>query len=501
MGERVASKQNYIYTISTWRTKRGGRSWQTMTGSADGIGWALEVLLLAERELLLFAGCWIAVGLADELAVDLVWFWLRLTGRAATRRLPAGYGTAPLAGPIAVLIPAYAESAVIGVTVRHLLATWRQPQLRLYIGCYRNDPATLLAAAQAGGGDPRLRIVLVAAEGPTTKADCLNRLFLALAGDEVRCGQRFRGVVLQDAEDMVHPAALEAIDTALGAVDFVQLPVRPAFSAGAGWISGHYADEFAESHAKTMVVRNALGLSLPAAGVGCGIARDALDRLAQQRGPQAADGPFCAEALTEDYELGIALSQTGRGGAFLRLRAADGSLVATSSCFPAVLTAAVRQKTRWIHGIAFQGWDRLGWSRHPLEVWMALRDRRGPLTALVLAAAYVLLALDAVLILGELAGLAPALLLSPAHKVLLGLGLGGLAWRAVMKVLFVGREYGMAEGLRAVLRIPVGNVIAIMAGRRAIMAYVRSMAGQPVQWDKTQHLDHPAAASLSKAAA
>jgi adsorption protein B len=472
-----------------------------MTGSAGEIGWALEALLLAERELLLFAGFWIAVGLIDELAVDLWWFWLKLTGRARTRTLPADFGTAPLAGPLAVFIPAYAESKVIGVTIQHLLRTWPQEALRLYVGCYRNDPATLSAAIAAAQGDVRLRLVLLDAAGPTTKADCLNRLYAALEADEARSGRRFRGMILHDAEDMVHPAALQAIDAALAAVDFVQMPVRPVVGEGNRWIAGHYADEFTESHAKAMVVRSALGGALPAAGVGCGLSRIALDRLVAAQRSQSLPGPFSPEALTEDYEFGLALSKAGRGSAFLRLRAADGSLVATASCFPGTLATAVRQKARWIHGIAFQCWDRLGWSARPLEIWMALRDRRGPLTALVLAAAYALLALDALLVLAHFADLVPSLPLTPAHRLLLALGLAGLAWRALFKFLFVGHEYDWVEGLHAVLRIPVANVIAIMAGRRAMLGYIRSLAGQPVAWDKTEHLAHPAAASLRAAAA
>lgn len=472
-----------------------------MTGSGSEIGWLLEAVLLAERELLLFAGFWIAVGLIDELAIDLTWLWLKLTGQIRTRNLPPGYGQAPLAGPMAVFIPAYAESPVIGITIHHLLRTWQQDALRIYVGCYRNDPATLAAASAAAKGDARLRVVMLDAPGPTTKADCLNRLYAALELDEVRNGWRFRGVILQDAEDMVHPAALQAIDAALGAVDFVQLPVRPAIATGNSWVSGHYADEFTESHAKAMVVRNALGVSLPAAGVGCGLSRAALDRLiAGQRG-RGHCGPFAPEALTEDYELGLILSRSGRGSAFLRLRDNDGNLVATRSCFPATLATSVRQKTRWIHGIAFQGWDRLGWSANPLEFWMALRDRRGPLTALVLTAAYALLALDAVLVLSTWAGLIRGVPLSHAHELLLTFGLAGLAWRALLKFMFIGHEYGWAEGLRAVLRIPVANVIAIMAGRRAVSAYIRSLAGEPVGWDKTEHLAHPAAPALREAGA
>jgi len=464
-----------------------------MAGAETGIAAVLNWLSLAERELLLFAGFWMTVGLLDEFAVDMAWLWSKLTGRARTLHLPRGYGAQPLTGPAAVMIPAFQEGSVIGTTVAHMLAAWPQRELVVYVGCYRNDPATLAAAMEGAAQDPRLRIVVHGTNGPTTKADCLNRLYRALCDDEARRGRRFRTVVLHDAEDMVHPAALQAIDAAIAGHDFVQLPVRPVIQPESRWIAAHYADEFVESHAKAMVVRNVLGAAIPAAGVGCGFAREALAGLDRERRREGALGPFAPECLTEDYELGIALSREGHRGAFLRLRDADGELVGTSSCFPARLDAAVRQKTRWIHGIAFQSWDRMGWDLKPLELWMAIRDRRGPLTALVLAAAYLLLLIDGVLAVAGWLGYPTTLVTSPAARWLLGIGLAGVVWRAAWRATFTGREYGLAEGLRAVLRIPLANVIAIMAGRRALLAYFRSLRSGKVAWDKTAHDAHPAA--------
>lgn len=459
----------------------------------DWIRQLLTALAMCERELLIFAAFWFVVGLLDEMAIDGTWLWLRLTGQARTQRLPQGFGGDPLTGPLAVLIPAYREAGVIGTTIAHVLAVWPQRELRLYVGCYGNDSTTLAAAMVGVGADPRVRLVVHGVAGPTTKADCLNRLYRAMCEDERRAGQRFRGVVLQDAEDMVHPAALQAIDAALGAVDFVQLPVRPAIQADSRWIAGHYADEFTESHAKALVVRNALGAPLPAAGVGCGLSRAAMQRLAERRMGEGGAGPFAPECLTEDYELGIELSREGRGSAFLRLRDAQGVLVATSSYFPATLGTAVRQKTRWVHGIAFQGWDRLGWTFHPVELWMAVRDRRGPLTALVLGAAYLLLAIDGLLMLAHwgLGGDASLPWSGPVRTMLVISSIG-FVWRAGSRALFTGREYGVAEALLAVVRIPVGNVIAIMAGRRALVAYLRTLQGGQVVWDKTEHSAHPA---------
>ena len=468
-----------------------------MVGAATGAWTALDWLLLAERELLAFAAFWFCVGLLDELAIDFAWLGLKLTGKARTARLPVGYGAEPLSGAAAVLIPAFRESQVIGATIAHMLSVWPQRELTIYVGCYRNDPATLAAAMAAASADPRVRLVTLAAAGPTTKADCLNRLYRALAADEARQARRFASIVLHDGEDMVHPCALQAIDAALMLRDFVQLPVRPEPQEHSRWIAGHYSDEFAESHTKGLVVRGALGGALPAAGVGCGFSRAALGELAARRAAEGEAGPFAPECLTEDYELGLIMSREGRGSAFLRLRDDAGALVATRSYFPNRLDAAVRQKTRWVHGIAFQGWDRMGWSLHPVDIWMALRDRRGPLTALVLASAYVLLLLDAVLLVLHMLGKVDLPTLSPALRLMLLASFAGFVWRAGSRALFTTREYGWREGLISVLRIPVANVIAIMAGQRALAAYFRSLQDGKVVWDKTVHERHPATAALA----
>jgi bacteriophage N4 adsorption protein B len=452
----------------------------------------LDCLWLVERELLLFASFWFVVGAIDEAVVDGVWAWLRLTRRLRERRLTRAFEARPLAGRAAVLVAAWQEERVIGAMIAHTCRAWPQQDLTLYVGCYANDPATLSAALAGAAGDPRVRIIEVDAQGPTTKADCLNRLYAALCIDEARGGVRFRSVILHDAEDMVHPAGLAAIDEGLDRYEFIQLPVRPEPQPASPWIAGHYTDEFTEAHAKLMVVRDALGAAIPAAGVGCGFSRELLARFAAARGAAAAAGPFAAECLTEDYELGMLVHRLGGKSRFLRLRDAEGDLVATRAYFPADLEAAVRQKARWIHGIALQGWDRLGWTRRPLDVWMTVRDRHGPLVAGVLAAAYLLVFVELVLAGGRLLGWHAPAPYSPLLMAMLSISFAAFVWRATWRFFFTAREYGLAEGIRAVLRIPVGNVIAILAGRRALFAYVRTLRGGAVRWDKTRHTTHPA---------
>lgn len=439
---------------------------------------ALDFLL---RETAYFAAAGFLLLGASDLALDLVWI-----ARSLKRRLARG-GAAPetlldlpapaQAGPLAIFVPAWDEAGVIGRMLRHALATFEHPDYRLYVGCYPNDPATIAEVRTVR--DPRLRLVLGPAPGPTTKADCLNRLWEAMQTDETAAGIRFKAVVLHDAEDVVHSAELRLFDALVERHDLVQIPVLPLIDARSRWIAGSYADEFAEAHGKGLVVRGAIGAAIPAAGVGCAIARDALDRLAVRHGT-----PFDADSLTEDYELGLRLRLAGGRAAFVRLPAGPGrKVVAVREYFPTTLVAAVGQKARWMRGIALSGWERLGWSGGLAERWMRMRDRQSVLAALVLAAGYAALTLWTLRTAGSLAAGLPPVSIPAPLQALLALNGGLLVWRLAMRFGFVAHAYGWREGLRSIPRAVAGNLIAILAARQAVMHYRAARGG----WDKTLH--------------
>ena len=127
---------------------------------------------------------------------------------------------------------------------------------------------------------------------------------------------------------------------------------------------------------------------------------------------------------------------------------------------------------------------------------MRARDRRGPFTALVLLVGYVLLGLTILLWIAQAAELGPDLTISPTVATLIIVNLMAFLWRAALRFGFTAQTHGWAEGIRAVLRIPVTNVVAIMAGRRAITAYAGSLFGRRVVWDKTPHFAHPASRAI-----
>jgi bacteriophage N4 adsorption protein B len=458
--------------------------------------WPIDLwhwLALCQHELLLFAAVFFLIGALDDVLVDGIYLWLKARGKLVTRRRNRAALTArPLSEPGAVFIPAWSEASVIGETLRHLSKSWQQRDLRIYIGCYRNDPATIAAVIAAAHADPRVRVVVHDRDGPTTKADCLNRLYQAMCADEQRTGRPFGMVVFHDAEDVVDPAALGLLDEAIaGGANFVQLPVEPMVQRAGSWLNrqlgSHYCEEFAEAHGKGLVVRDALGAAVPGAGVGCAVARPTLRRLAASQ-PGAV--PFAADSLTEDYELGLEIGAAGGLCRFIRERGDDGRLIATRAYFPARLDHVVGQKTRWIHGIALQGWDRIGWGGSLIESWMRARDRRGPFAALVLLTGYALIVLTALGAVAILAGVIEPRPLSPLLKGLLMANLVAFAWRVVWRFAFTTSSYGCAEGVRAVLRIPLANVVAIMAGRRAMMAYMRNLQGSALVWHKTPHVSY-----------
>ena len=443
------------------------------------VGWLLARFA---RELGLFAAIGLVIGGLDDLFVDLLWvgrtLWRRIAVYSRYPRATVVSLTPPVApGRIAIFVPAWAESAVIEQMLRTAVANIRHPDYLIYVGTYPNDPET--AAAVRAVEDPRIRLVGGVRPGPTTKAECLNRVWQAMLVDEKTSGTPVKAIVLHDAEDVVHPLEVTLYDNMIERFDLVQIPVVPLIGGEtrrARMIAATYADEFAEAHGKMLMLREAVGAAVPSAGVGCAIARAMMMRIADANGGE----PFDAASLTEDYELGLRVRGMGGRGAFVSIPAGpDEPPVAVRAHFPETLKEAVRQKTRWITGIALAGWDRLRWQGGFAERWMRLRDRRVPAAALILAAAY----LSAVPVLicwlfGVPIDWPPAMI--PLTWATTGL----LGWRLGVRAALVWRIYGWREAALSVPRVFVANVIEMMAATRALLAYV---PGELPIWDKTRH--------------
>jgi bacteriophage N4 adsorption protein B len=444
-------------------------------------------LLLTARELAMFAGIGFLIFGLDEIVMDVIYLFRALWRRlfVYSRFTPSTAETlTPAANPgrMAVFVPAWRESAVIGPMLRHLLVAYGAGAYDVFVGCYPNDSETREAISRVVS--VKIHIVIGDRPGPTTKAACLNHVWRAMCRFEQEHGLRFKGIILHDSEDVVSAAELAIYDRMLEAFDLVQLPVVPMVDPQSWFIGGHYCDEFAEAHSKTMVVRECLGAGVPSAGVGCALNRDFLEHFADQ----AAGDPFDPDTLTEDYEIGLRIRSRGGRTAFVRLRTSKAPGIAgTSAHFPATLETSVRQKTRWMIGIALAGWDRLGWSGGIGERWMRLRDRRAVVAAILLFAGYVALCAYAILLLGSLLSGHPLSIFGPFLVLILKINVVMLGWRLLVRAWFVGKIYGWRQALLSVIRMPLANIISILAARRAVFQYWQMLRTGVITWDKTSH--------------
>jgi adsorption protein B len=435
----------------------------------------------------------------DELAVDLTWLARPLLGSGRPARPLARPAGAP-APRIAVMVPAWRESEVIAAMLERNLGSIDYPSDRVefYCGTYRNDPETQACVARVAGRDPRVHKVVVEHDGPTSKADCLNAVWRGLRAEERRRAIRYDILVMHDAEDVVHPEAFRLYARLLPAYEFVQTPVFSLVRRAGGWVAGTYLDEFAEHHLKELPVRAAIGGLVPSAGVGSAFDRAAFEEVALAGGRD----PFDAESLTEDYEIGLRFRLAGRRVHFAcQATAGDGhpgrlaprDWIATREYFPSRFSASVRQRSRWITGIALQSARRIGWRGDAAVRWCLWRDRKSILTNTLLVFAYLLFlyalgrgALAAAT--GTPWSLSSIIPDDGLLAAIVAANTVALAWRGAVKAWFVGRLYGPAQAALSLPRMVVGNVIALAATARALRAWLgHRLGGVPLVWAKTAH--------------
>lgn len=201
------------------------------------------------------------------------------------------------------------------------------------------------------------------------------------------------------------------------------------------------------------------------------------------------------------------IAARGGRGALVRIpHVRGGGIVATREHFPATFDAAIRQKTRWLLGIALSGGDRVGWPGGWADRYMLLRDRKSIVAPLLSVADYVAVA-------ATLADLALAAWLPGADRfaplappgsplaALLLLNGAALGWRLGLRAGFTAASHGWREGVRAIPRTFVGNCINAVAAATALRRYRRIIRGRETAvWDKTVHR-FPTAPPIEVAAA
>jgi len=410
---------------------------------------------------------------------------------------------------IAMMVPAWQEAEVIQQMLELNLKTLDYPadQYDIFVGTYQNDAATQEKVDFVARRVNNVHKVVVPHDGPTMKADALNWVWQSIQLLEERRGQRYDILLMHDAEDIIHPLAMRLYNYLLPDHDFVQTPVFPLEMSWNSWVANTYKDEFCEHHLKDMLVREQIGGLVPSAGVGSGFARDAFEEIAVHHDQQVFD----TTSLTEDYEIGmkfrlankktyfacrsIKRSRIVERGIFRKrkVRIIEDEYIATREFFPDSFRFAVRQRSRWVLGIAMQGWEKIGWKGSAAVLYCLWRDRKALITNYMNIFAYVLALYCLFRLMGGWISGRPWTfdhIFAPG-SVLWWLVMGNtlvLTWRALMKYLAVDRIYGPLHGFLTLPRFFVSNVINFAATTKALRQYINHrITGEPLRWLKTEH--------------
>jgi adsorption protein B len=246
---------------------------------------------------------------------------------------------------------------------------------------------------------------------------------------------------------------------------------------------------------------------VPSAGVGTCFSRRAIEALVEAGNGIAFDG----QSLTEDYDIGFRLKALGMKEIFVRFpvvepdKAAayktraefgislrESNVVCVREYFPESLSYAVRQKSRWIIGIVYQGYKTHQWTNSSVLNYFLWRDRKGVITNFASFLAILLaLQLFAIWAYQQLVPDAYQFLsIFENHAwltTLLFINFWLMANRILQRMIFVTRYYGLMQGLLSVPRLLWGNLINFLANWRALKQTLFAKDIRKIAWDKTSH--------------
>lgn len=465
----------------------------------------------------------IFVSSLDDVFIDL-WYWVRRIFRRAKVERNPRYSRLTVEmlrereeQPLAIMVPAWQESDVIAAMVQNMVEVLEYGNYRVFIGTYPNDQPTIDEVERMARRFPQVQRVQVPHPGPTCKADCLNSVVAAIFEHEREQGVEFAGMVLHDSEDVLHPLELKFFNYLLPRKDMIQLPVASLERDWYELVAGTYMDEFAESHAKDMVVRESVSGMVPSAGVGTCFSRRAMLGLVGT----TRNKPFNIDSLTEDYDVGMRLAQMDMQSIFgvfpvtfhisrtswagkKRRELLMQMPLCVREYFPDNFRAAYRQKARWVLGIGLQSWEQIRWRGRSLAArYLLLHDRKGVLTAFVSILAYLLVVHFVLFHVGLATGwwnaYYPSLFTEGSvWRQLLYFNAVFLVIRAAHRVYFTTILYGWEHGLMSLPRMVVGNFVNCMAVARAWKMYLGYLfRGNRLAWDKTAH-EFPSSTQLAR---
>ncbi len=424
---------------------------------------------------LLLSGLLIFIFVLDDLFIDAYSLVMNLR----PKRLPIGFESRRSNEVLGIMVANWKESEVLEAMVKTNSRLLADPNVFIFLGVYPNDTETAEIAFRLANSNDRVIVVVNRENGPTFKGQMINEIIRSMLTFEYNAGIKFKGFIIHDSEDVIHPYSMDLYRFGLKTADFIQLPVLSLPRSPEAMVGGIYLDEFAEAHSKDMLVRQKMGVAIPSAGVGTCLSR----KLVLEFCKRNQGNLFAKKDLTEDYILGHEAKKLGFKASFLSYLSTESypDIVSTREFFPNSFMASIKQKTRWTLGISIQGWKQLGWFGSLPQMYFLWRDRKALFSAF--------LNINCLAVLGYMIGIGIDRLENPILlSWLLTFNLLFMVTRLLIRMRWTYNFYGFTSALLVPLRWPIGMLINSFAGLRALYQHYRSLlTSVELKWEKTQH--------------
>lgn len=197
---------------------------------------------------------------------------------------------------------------------------------------------------------------------------------------------------------------------------------------------------------------------------------------------------FNSSNLTEDYELGLRLYKYGLKTAFINQRQLindPDSIIAVGEFFPNTFWSAVKQRSRWMAGIVFQGWAQYKWKGPFKTKYFLFKDRKVIFSALGAFLSNIILLyfllINIINIDTQYFIVQDGTLLWSCMEILFIV----MIWRLLNRFYFTFKWYGFWYALMSPFRLLMDNFINFIALNRTLVVFWRNR--KQFSWDSTKH--------------
>lgn len=282
---------------------------------------------------------------------------------------------------MAILIPAWRDSAQLRKTVESLLSTYEE-NLTIFVGSWVQDSSTHEEAARLSFEFPQVNHCTASSRFTGSSTACANDIaaFVRVYQDDT--GDEFDGYLFLKGGEYLHSSAISIVADALTRSDVVRLPKVSEGKRLSNFITAMESDSRAEFYIREMRLRAELG-TLGGPELGLAVSHKVFCT-PDDSGDFQLRHLLNPSSLASDYEMvqrlrGYDITAISAPLVFSQSdgeRADSESIIGVISELPDSIATSVRARARRMLGACIDGWRCYGWQGGWPYAYGLWRDRR-----------------------------------------------------------------------------------------------------------------------------